>query len=183
MHFNSSLAPANAAVSSFSSAPSPRVAGSRNTSTRGSPPRLPIPEEVAGPIPSTKDESYFSYLPEVGVAVSTPSAETVKRKGSKSARFTEPGPMPSSVVDSTPRIQPDPVYAPSAAPFKPAVHNTVTTIHALPTMFDEASLPQQPIMPSPQKRGKLNKTHTPEPKPAKRNRWSLRTSRSTAVAT
>lgn len=183
MHFNSSsLAPANAAMSSFSPAPSPRVAGSRHTPTRGSPPRLPIPEEVAGPISSSEDESYFSYLPEVGMAVSTPSAGTVKRKGSKSARFTEPGPLASSVMASTPRIQPDPVYSPSAAPFKPAVPNTVTTIHALPTMFDEASLPQQPVMPSPQKRGKLNKNHTSESKPAKRSRWSLRTSRPTAVA-
>lgn len=182
MHFGSPLAPATAAMPSFSPAPSPRVSGSRNTSTRGSPPSLPIPEEIAGPVLSTEDDSYFSYLPEVGVAVSTPSAGPLKRKGSKSTRFAEPEPMISSVVDSTPRIQPHTVYAAPATPFKPEVHNTVTTIHALPTMFDEASLPQQPVMPSPQMRGKLSKTHTSEPKPAKRSRWSLRTSRSTAVA-
>jgi hypothetical protein len=183
MHFGSPLAPASNAPPSFSPAPSPRGSGSRHTSSRGSPPRLPIPEEVAGAVLSNEDDSYFSYLPEVGVAVSTPSAGPVKRKGSKSARFAEPESVSSDVVDYTPRIQPDTVYAPSAAPFKPeGGQHTVTTIHALPTMFDEASLPQQPVMPSPQKRGKLSKTHTSEPKPAKRSRWSLRTSRSTAVA-
>jgi hypothetical protein len=192
MHFGTSLSQANitssSSAASSSSKPVSRATSSSsitmvphtNMAARGSPPRLPVAEEIAGPIPINDAESYFSYLPEVGMAVTTPSAGNNKRKMSKTARFTELEPISSHVSESTFRNQPAPIPAP--APFKPEVHTTVMATHALPTMFDEASLPQQPIMPSPQKRGKLSKNPSSEPKPVKRNRWSLRGSKPTAVA-
>lgn len=176
MHLESSLPQANMAAP-LSAVPT----------TRGSPPRLPVPEEVASPILTNEADSYFSYLPEVGMAVTTPSAGNNKRKASttKTARFTESRPIASQLSDSTPRSIPSPVIPlPVAAPFKSEVQTTITAIKTLPTMFDEASLSHQAVLSSPQKRGKLSKNPSTnsEPKSGKRNRWSLMGRKQTAVA-
>ena len=142
--------------------------------TRGSPPRLPVPEEIAGPVPAHDFGDYFAG---VGMAVSSPPvARQSSRRVPKTARFTELEPTHHSYSDATPRtVLP-------VQPLKPEAATAISTAYALPTMFDESSLGahQQPILPSPQKKSRLSKT--PGAKLAKtdsvkKNRWSFRSSK------
>lgn len=149
------------------------------STSRNSPPRLPVPEEVAGPVP-TRD--YFeSYSPEVGMAVTSPPVADTRstRRSSKTARFSELEPIVSNQANTA---YPAPRTV-SQVPMKSEVRTTITaTTYALPTNFDEASFgaPQQPILPSPQKKSRLSKA--PSAKLAKndivkKNRWSFRSSK------
>ncbi|OIW32425.1 hypothetical protein CONLIGDRAFT_269442 [Coniochaeta ligniaria NRRL 30616] len=147
--------------------------------SRGSPPRLPVPEEVAGPVPA---KEFDTYLPEVGTAVTAPppAARRESRRASKTARFTELEPVISNVSDAYARDV-------SAVPLKPEVRTTITATYALPTQFDESALTasQPPVMPSQQKKAKLSKTPTAKLAKndvVKKNRWSFRSSKATPVA-
>jgi hypothetical protein len=147
---------------------------------------LPVPEEIAGPIPAKElDADMSGYSGYEMPVTAQPVTYKNPRRVSKTARFTELEPIASNISDSAPRdVAPVPV--------KPEARTTITT-YALPTMFDEASLPapQQPFMPptttataSPQKR-KLSKNPTAKlakNEVVKKNRWSLRSSKSTPVA-
>lgn len=186
MHFGAPLAHPN--ISSPESNAS-SIAGSFTTAassitmvpyptSRGSPPRLPVPEEVAGPVPA---KEFDAYLPEVATAATAPpAARRNSRRTSKTARFTELEPIASNMSDANPTIVAD-------VPLKPEVRTTITATYALPTQFDESALAasQPPVMPAQQKKSKLSKN--PSAKlakndAAKKNRWSFRSSKATPVA-
>ncbi|KAH8912795.1 hypothetical protein BR93DRAFT_984064 [Coniochaeta sp. PMI_546] len=146
--------------------------------SRGSPPRLPVPEEVAGPMPA---EEFDTYLPEVETAVAAPpAARRNSRRASKTARFTELEPIVSNLSDTHTRSI-------AAVPVKSEVRTTVTATYALPTQFDESALTtsQPPVMPAQQKKTKLSKNPTAKLAKndvVKKNRWSFRSSKATSVA-
>jgi hypothetical protein len=146
--------------------------------SRGSPPRLPVPEEVAGPV---FVKEFDAYLPEIGTAITAPTAaRRSSRRASKTARFTELEPIVSNLSDTNPRNF-------SAVPVKPEVRTTVTATYALPTQFDESALTtsQPPVMPSQQKKARLSKNPTAKLAKndvVKKNRWSFRSSKATPVA-
>lgn len=133
-----------------------------------SPARTPLPEEVAGPIPGDELEP---PLP----AITTPVLSHKKGRISKSTRFTELETISSNI--SAPTLD---TRAPSPAP--ETIRKTVTHVAVLPTEFDESILPEprNPIPPATRKPGKLTKNSGP--KLVKKNRWSLRSGKSTAVA-
>lgn len=151
---------------------------------RGSPPREPIPEEVAGPISAKEVDT---YLPEIGTAynyaTSTPVMTQNKRRLSKTTRFSELETISSHVSEHIPRSA-------LPAPVKPEVRTTITATYALPTMFDEAALAQTqaPVLPVQQTKGKGRLSKNPTAKLAKKevsvkkNRWSLRSSKPAEVA-
>ncbi|KAK3687657.1 hypothetical protein B0T22DRAFT_135755 [Podospora appendiculata] len=105
--------------------------------------------------------------------VETQPAPQKSRRVSKSTRFTELDTISSNISASVETNVP--------LPRGPQKGRPLSTVTALPTTFDQSSLPapQQPILPPP-KSGKLSKSSSP--KPAKKNRWSFRSSKSTAVA-
>ena len=123
-----------------------------------------VPEEITLSEPIT--------LPPVGTAITTPPLSHKNRRISKSTRFTELETINSHI---------DPPKLPINEIARPVVDNKT-----LPTEFDEASFslpptPQEPVVVgTPQKSGKLTKN--PGAKLSKKNRWSLRSSKPTAVA-
>ncbi|KAJ9143961.1 hypothetical protein NKR19_g6623 [Coniochaeta hoffmannii] len=150
-----------------------------HATSRGSPPRLPVPEEIAGPIPA---KEFDAYLPEIGVAVAAqPEARRRdSQRASKTARFAELEPIVSNVGGAAPAPR-------DVSPVKSATRTTVTPTYALPTEFDESSLttPQQPTIPAQNRKGKLSKNPTAKLAKndvVKKNRWSLRSSKATPVA-
>lgn len=124
----------------------------------------PVPEEIMLSDPIT--------LPPVGTAITTPPLSHKNRRISKSTRFTELETINSHI---------DPPKLPINERLRLTVDNTT-----LPTEFDESSFslpptPQEPVVAAmPQKTGKLSKA--PGAKLSKKNRWSLRGNKSTAVA-
>jgi hypothetical protein len=184
MHFGTPLADAtmsspgsNASIATSFATAASSVTMVPYPTSRGSPPRLPVPEEIAGPVPA---KEFDAYLPEVGTAVTAqPQPRRNSRTASKTARFTELEPIVSNISEATPtHVSPMPV--------KPVVRTTVTPTYALPTEFDESSLtPQQPIVAPPHKKGKLSKNpaaRLAKNEVAKKNRWSFRSSKATPVA-
>lgn len=146
---------------------------------RGSPPRLPVPEEIAGPVPVVE---FDTNLPEIGTAVTAQhEPRRNPRAASKSARFTEPEPTVSAISGSIPGS------VTQMMPVKTVVRTTVTPTYALPTEFDESSLatPQHPMMLTQQRKAKLTKnpaSKLAKNDVAKKNRWSLRSSKTTPIA-
>ncbi|KAK0718286.1 hypothetical protein B0T26DRAFT_647463 [Lasiosphaeria miniovina] len=97
---------------------------------------------------------------------------------SKMTRFTELGTINSTISAS---IETNPPPQKEAVKIRP-----ISVVTALPTSFDEASLPppQELVLPPP-KSGKLSKVPSPKvpvAKASKKNRWSFRSSKSPAVA-
>lgn len=111
-------------------------------------------------------------LPPVGTAITTPPLSHKNRRISKSTRFTELETINSHI---------DPPKLAINERARPTADNKT-----LPTEFDESSFslpptPQEPVpIAMPQKTGKLSKA--PGAKLSKKNRWSLRSSKPTAVA-
>lgn len=171
---SSSLAPSSSSstTSSITIVPGPISAS----------PNSKVPAPIAVPVPSPAAEErgeYRSFEAEVngpiGVATTQPTAQN-NRRTSKYTRFSELETINSEVSADVQNLG-----ATLRAGEKPP---TIATITALPTTFDESSLPShQPDLPPP-KTGKLSKTlsKTSTVKTAKKNRWSFRASKSTAVA-
>lgn len=108
------------------------------------------------------------------------------RRSSKMTRFTELETIKSNMVVS---IQATPTTAPAQEAPAQERSRPKSTITALPTSFDESALPapkelELPVAPPPAKPGKLSKSNTAAPsgKLVKKNRWSLCSTKSTAVA-
>jgi hypothetical protein len=129
--------------------------------------------------PLSSDEE---TAPKRNYATVAPDSPTKKgRRSSKMARFSELETIKSKTVVA---ITPNP---PSPESVKEKRRPTTMTT-ALPIDFDESALsmtkeivlPAAPVQPS--KPGKLSKSAAPGPKLVKKNRWSLRSSKNTAVA-
>jgi len=134
---------------------------------------MPLPEEVAGPISSVDLEP----SPPVGVAVTTPTLIHKNKRISKATRFTELETIPSHIP--APKID-----IPVEEPVKETIRPTVTQPAPvpLPTEFDESSLPaSRPDPPATKKPAKLTKSAGGS-KLVKKNRWSMKSGKSTAVA-
>ncbi|KAK4236914.1 hypothetical protein C8A03DRAFT_35150 [Achaetomium macrosporum] len=101
-----------------------------------------------------------------------------KKRISKVARFTELEPIKSNTTTTTTvTVEPTEQEETKKRP--------TSTSTALPTSFDETALPaaNEIVLPSVSKAGKLSKTPAAAGgKLVKKNRWSLRSSKSTAVA-
>ncbi|KAK3369077.1 hypothetical protein B0T24DRAFT_533744 [Lasiosphaeria ovina] len=114
----------------------------------------------------------------VAEATAYPSAPKNGWRMSKMTRFTELGTINSTISASIETNLP---------PQKEAVKTRpISVVTALPTSFDEASLPppRELVLPPP-KSGKLSKVPSPKvpvAKAPKKNRWSFRSSKSPAVA-
>lgn len=173
----SSPASSSSIAASFATAASSVTVGPNPTS-RGSPPRLPLPEDIAGPLPATE---FDINLPEIGTATTAqPEPRSDSRTVSKSARFTELGRTVPSISEAN-RGTVSPVST------KPMVRTTVTTTYALPTEFDESSLatPQQLTIPAQLRKAKLTKNYSSKlakNDTPKKNRWSLRSSKVMPIA-
>ncbi|KAB5540505.1 hypothetical protein GE09DRAFT_257806 [Coniochaeta sp. 2T2.1] len=190
MHFGAPLSHPTISSPSSSSSIATSTAASSATMvpypvSRGSPPRLPIPEEVAGPIPA---KEFDNYLPEIGMAVTAPAPTPAatrpentrrdSRRSVKTARFTELEPIVSNISEATHRN-----VSPVSPKHEARATITPTPTYALPTQFDESVLspPQAPVIPTHQKKGKLSKNPSAKLAKAettvKKNRWSLRSSK------
>lgn len=164
---------ASAVLSSVDSHSDPVSSNPSRASKASSPVRMPLPEEVAGPIASVDLET----SPPVGVAVTTPTLIHKNKRISKATRFTELETIPSHIP--APKID-----IPVEEPVKETVRPTVTQPAPvpLPTEFDESSLPtSRPDPPTTRKPAKLTKSAGGS-KLVKKNRWSMKSGKSTAVA-
>jgi hypothetical protein len=106
------------------------------------------------------------------------------RRSSKMTRFTDLEPIQSNTTVTMEPSLPSPVEPTKEREEK---ERPVVNVDALPTSFDEAAFasPKESALPAaapPSKPGKLSKTAPPAGKLVKKNRWSLRSSKSTAVA-
>ncbi|EAQ88137.1 hypothetical protein CHGG_04756 [Chaetomium globosum CBS 148.51] len=120
-------------------------------------------------------------------AAPTAASDSPTKKGrrtSKMTRFTELEPIQSNTTVAT-----EPSPKPTAEPKKVREEKDrpVVNVAALPTSFDEAAFaaPKEIAVPATapsSKPGKLSKSPAPSGKLVKKNRWSLRSSKSTAVA-
>lgn len=164
---------ASAVLSSVDSYSDPVSSNPSRASKASSPVRMPLPEEVAGPVSSVDLEP----PPPVGVAVTTPTLIHKNKRISKATRFTELETIPSHIA--APMID-----IPVEKPVKETIRPTVTQPGPvpLPTEFDESSLPaSRPEPPTTRKPTKLTKSAGGS-KLVKKNRWSMKSGKSTAVA-
>lgn len=145
-----------------------------------SPTRMPLPEEVAGPI------SHIELEPSqtAGIAVTTPTLSHKNKRISKATRFTELETISSNVE---PPVMNEPTVAAvkqvAVAPVEEMAQPVATLASVLPTEFDESSLPasRNPIPPTTRKPTKLTKNSNGS-KLVKKNRWSTKGGKSAAVA-
>jgi hypothetical protein len=125
---------------------------------------------------SSEEDTTTTVKPEAPSSDSSPTTKKTRRT-SKMTRFTELEPIHSNTIMTTEEKE---------------MKRATATVTALPTDFDESALPQPkeivlptspaaPLPPSPSKSGKLTKGAAGG-KLVKKNRWSLRSSKSTAVA-
>ena len=179
-------------ASSASSVTMVPVASSASLAAKAATPIVLKVEEVSPPqeaelvtVESSSDDEPVTMKTASQVTVTPIPASPTKntRRSSKLARFTELEPIQSNTIVTISATTP---------PWATASDNKrrpTSTTTALPTSFDESALPAPkefvlPTVAAPApKTGKLSKS---SPAPAgvkvKKNRWSLRSSKSTAVA-
>lgn len=139
-------------------------------------------EEEARPVKAPVEAPKAIPVPS---AISTESPSKKGRRTSKMTRFTE---LETIKSDMTVTIEPQTPSPKETIKEKDQKRRPTSSATALPTDFDEASLPQPKEIvlpakaPSPSKPGKLSKTSSRDSKLVKKNRWSLRSSKSAAVA-
>lgn len=181
----------SSAASSASSVTMVPVASSASLSTKtATVPTVLKAEGLAAPqqaeISRAESSSEEEAAPTGILAAPAAVSESPTKKGrrtSKMTRFTELEPIQSNTTVTT-----EPSLKPSAEPKKVREEKgrPVVNVAALPTSFDEAAFaaPKEVVAtaaPS-SKPGKLSKSAAPAGKLVKKNRWSLRSSKSTAVA-
>jgi hypothetical protein len=185
MQFGSAIttsAVSSSAGSSASSVTMVPIASSASLAAKGVPAVLKVKVEAVQPEPST---AQLSSDEEVSPATApTKSRPKDGRRVSKMTRFTELETIKSDMTVTLEAKTPSPKEAAKA---KDEKRRPTSIASALPTSFDEASLPQAkemvlPPVQAPSKPGKLSKVSSANPKLVKKNRWSLRSSKSTAVA-
>jgi len=151
------------------------------------------PAELGSTAPSSPSEEEATTTTTTQVITDSPTKKA--RRISKMTRFTELEPIKSNTTTVTVEVEPSP---PSPEPQqkeqkkeKKEKRRPTANVTALPTSFDESALPppKQLVLPTspapaPAKPGKLSKTAAAAAngKLVKKNRWSLRSSKSTAVA-
>ncbi|KAK3943816.1 hypothetical protein QBC46DRAFT_253357 [Diplogelasinospora grovesii] len=179
---------ASSAASSSSSVTVVPVASSTSIATKtvhAVPVPVPIPvveDVVPEATESLEDDGA------VGTAITTPQTSTAAyyqseaRRVSKMARFQELETINSHVSMS---VETQTATTPTAShPAQETWEKTrpASTVTALPTTFDESYLQtQEPMLPPPRS-GKLSKSAAGGAKLVKKNRWSLRSSKTAAVA-
>lgn len=186
----------SSAASSASSVTMVPVASSASLAAKGVPnisnPIVVKAEEVQAPQQaelvssesSSEEESVPTITIPAGVTILTASSPQKARRASKMARFAELEPIKSN---TTVTIEPVPTSPErTVVREKDEKRRPTSTATALPTSFDEAALPapKEIILPTAaSKPGKLTKSSAAAGgKLVKKNRWSLRSSKSTAVA-
>ncbi|KAM7206887.1 hypothetical protein V8F20_002593 [Naviculisporaceae sp. PSN 640] len=177
MPYATGISSSLASSSASSTASSITVVPGPNSSTL---PNNKAPAPVPVPIPSSvvdergeQRDSEAEVYGAIGIATTEMTTQN-SRRTSKYTRFSELETISSDVSADVKNLGSTLGKVP-----------TITTVTALPTTFDESSLPShQPELPPPRTGGKLSKTlsKAPSVKPAKKNRWSFRSSKSTAVA-
>lgn len=145
-----------------------------------------IPEVCVTPEPSSEEDFASSTAPTTPstVAAAPAMAESPGKRGrriSKMTRFSELETIKSNVSVAIEASDPS---AMGPAKVKEDERRPTATVTALPTSFDETSLPAPKAVDlPPPKPGKLSKSSTSTgPKLVKKTRWSLRGSKSAAVA-
>ncbi|GAB1318870.1 hypothetical protein MFIFM68171_09080 [Madurella fahalii] len=145
-----------------------------------------IPEVCVTPEPSSEEDFAHSTAPTTpSTIVAAPvMAESPGKRGrriSKMTRFSELETIKSNVSVVIEASDPSPM---EPAKEKEDKRRPTATVTALPTSFDEASLPApKAVVLPPPKPGKLYKgSSSASPKLVKKNRWSLRGNKSAAVA-
>ncbi|KAK4146866.1 uncharacterized protein C8A04DRAFT_25445 [Dichotomopilus funicola] len=153
----------------------------------GAVPTVMVAQEVEVPqqaeiVSAEKFSEERAIIPSaVAAPVSSPGAAKKSRRISKIARFTELEPIKSN---TTVAVEPSP---PSPEELEQEKGRSIVDVTALPTSFDDSVLSASKAAskatapPSSSRSGKLTKSAGANVKPAKKNRWSLRTSK-TAVA-
>jgi hypothetical protein len=138
---------------------------------------------------ATAESSSEEEVAPTPAAIAVSDSPTKKgRRAGKMTRFTELETIKSNTIVSIEAASPTP--SPGEEDKQRGRSTTKTT--ALPTEFDESVLsqpkeivvPTPALAPGPSKSGKLSKSAGPPraEKLVKKNRWSLRSSKSTAVA-
>lgn len=142
----------------------------------------PQQAEISGAESSSGEEA--AAVKAIAAVAASDSPTKKGRRTSKMTRFTELEPIQSN---TTVTAEPNP--KPSAEPKKVREDKgrPVVNVAALPTSFDEAAFvaPKEIVVPTAapsSKPGKLSKSAAPAGKLVKKNRWSLRSSKTTAVA-
>ncbi|KAK4217831.1 hypothetical protein QBC37DRAFT_33561 [Rhypophila decipiens] len=176
MPFGTAISSPHASSSASSTTSSITVVPASTTSLNKMPAPVPVP--VPSPVAEEKKEfqGFESHAHgTIGVATTLATAQN-NRRTSKYTRFSELETISSDVSADVRNL------GSTLGPREKTP--TISSVTALPTTFDESSLPShQPDLPPP-RTGKLSKTisKTSSVKPAKKNRWSFRGSKSTAVA-
>jgi hypothetical protein len=145
----------------------------------------PRQAEIVTAESSSEEEVAPTTTAPAAIAVSDSPTKKGRRAG-KMTRFTELETIKSNTIVSIEAASPTP--SPGEEDKQKGRSTTKTT--ALPTEFDESVLSQPKEIavptpaPAPSKPGKLSKSAGPPraEKLVKKNRWSLRSSKSTAVA-
>lgn len=188
----------SSAASNASSVTMVPVASSTSLAAKAIAPHAVLKVEEVGPrhdpqtdivtAESSGEEDLSVGVP-VGIAISEPivvsdSPSKKGRRTSKMTRFSELEPIKSN---TTVTIEPSPPSPQEPTMGKEEKRRPTAKTHALPTEFDESvlSAPKESVLPTsapPSKPGKLSKSAAGNSKLVKKSRWSLRSSKSTAVA-
>jgi hypothetical protein len=142
----------------------------------------PQQAEISGTESSSGEEA--AAIKAIAPAAASDSPTKKGRRTSKMTRFTDLEPIQSNTTVTT-EASPKPSAEPKKV--KEDKGRPVVNVAALPTSFDEAAFaaPKEVVVPTAapvSKPGKLSKSAAPAGKLVKKNRWSLRSSKSTAVA-
>lgn len=153
------------------------------TMVKGGEVEAPRQAEIAIAESSSEEDSSPTKTPAPILVSDSPTKKA--RRTSKMTRFTELQTIKSNTIVT---IEPTSPPSPKESTKEKAEKRRPTTkTTALPTEFDESAFSQPkeiaPPAPAPTKSGKLSKSAAPRgEKLVKKNRWSLRSSKSTAVA-
>ncbi|KAK3318412.1 hypothetical protein B0H66DRAFT_603002 [Apodospora peruviana] len=181
MQFGTALSSSIAASSASSIASSMTVVPGSSSASFSTKIPAPVPVPIPSPAAEERSESRAMGVYPVGNGVTTTQPSTQNnRRVSKITRFSELETINSNITASV--ETPGPKLKERQEKTRP--HSTITALpntFDLPTTFDEASLPahQQQVLP-PSRTGKLSK-NAPTAKLAKKNRWSLRSSKTPAT--
>ncbi|KAH6856668.1 hypothetical protein B0I37DRAFT_426064 [Chaetomium sp. MPI-CAGE-AT-0009] len=149
---------------------------------------LAAPQQAEiGRAESSSEEEVATVKAPMGTATPAAVSDSPTKKGrrtSKMTRFTDLEPIQSN---TTVTMEPSPPSPAEPTKEREEKGRPVVNVDALPTSFDEAAFasPKESVLHAaapPSKPGKLSKSAPPARKPVKKNRWSLRSSKSTAVA-
>ena len=150
------------------------------TVVKGSEVEAPRQAEVVTPESSSEEEAAPTTKTPAAIVMSDSPTKKGRRAG-KVTRFTELETIKSNSIVTIEAASPAPPVEEDEQKRRPTTKTT-----ALPTEFDESVLspPKEAPAPAPSKPGKLSKSAGPPraEKLVKKNRWSLRSSKSTAVA-